>query len=91
MITKIYYQEINLKVVDVKTAGQFYLYSNLIDEGTMFQDEYEEHEMNQLRIRNGLLRSAVETKELPIRIVDPSRSQLSISSIKDRVVLTYDM
>jgi len=89
-ITSVYYQEIDPKIVDIQTAGEFYYNHNLLDVHEMFHDDYERSEIEQLNLRNILLGEAIKCEDIQGNVKVDS-SILAISSLKNKVVLVAEL
>lgn len=89
-ISKIFYTEIKPEACTVQQAGEFYYHFNIVSIHTMFHDDYEEYEMNQIQLKNKTLGDAISQEKMDGRPKVGS-SVLAISSIKNKVILIADM
>jgi hypothetical protein len=90
-ISKVYYEEIDPSQMNIREAGAFYYYTNLVTaDDEAFQEAYETYEMGQLYFKNRLIASAKLNGKLE-GIPNINRSLLAISSIKERVILLVDL
>lgn len=87
-ITEVYYEEVDPSEIDLRTAGEFYFNTNLIQISPLFFEGYEVTEDKQLRARNRLLAKAMEHDGIPE--LNISTSMLAISSLKNKVILVAE-
>jgi len=62
MIKEVYYEEIDPLLITMEEAGEFYYHTNLIGIHSMFHNDYETYEINQINIRNKIVRSVIDVE-----------------------------
>jgi len=82
-IVEVYYEETD---ANVRESGEFYYYFNLIGMSESFNAKYEQHESDQIAIRNKTVAAAMDREELPNRL-KIQHSILAISSLKNKIAL----
>ena len=85
-ISEVYYEEISKEECTPIEAAEFYYLFNLIDADKTFYEEYENHEMKQLKLRNRLLGNAVKNNTIP-KPPKMDTALLGISSLKNQMIL----
>lgn len=88
-ISEVYYKEIGPEICDPVETGEFYFFYNLLGVDDRFQEGYEQHEIKQLDIRNQVLRSAIDAKEIA-RHPKVNTTIFGLSSLKDSAVLVVE-
>jgi hypothetical protein len=86
-IQEIYYEELDNDICSIEEAGQYYYYSNYLDDENY--PEYEKYEMNQIKLRNIIIGNA--KKRGDIENVKVDSSILALSTLKNKVVLFVDV
>jgi len=89
-ISEIYYEEINPSTITIQKAGEFYYHFNLVGVHSMFHDEYEKYEMDQLNIRNKVIGDAIKRGDIKGSI-RTDKSMIAISSLKNKVVMIAEL
>lgn len=88
-ISNVYLAVVDPNDCSVEKAGEYYYLYNLLGTHEMFEDEYEMHEAEQLKLKNQIIKAAIDSGELPSR-PNLNTTMLGISSIHDREVLVVE-
>lgn len=88
-ISKVYFRPITPEECSVEKAGEYYYMFNLLGAHEMFHDAYEKHEEEQLKLKNAIIKEALESGELPSH-PKLNTTLLGISSINDREILVVE-
>lgn len=89
MISEVYYEEIDPQTADPTEMAKFYYLFNMIGVSEEFEEQYTDHEINQLSIRNKVITRAMNAGQLS-RHPRIDTTILGISPLHNKSILIVD-
>lgn len=85
-ISKVFYEEIDSKKLNIEKSGEYYFLYNLIGLNDSIDEEYMKYEEMQMKVRNDVIKTAIKNENITIH---PLMSTLimTLSSYKNKPVI----
>lgn len=90
MITPILYEEISPDVCTNEKASEYYFYQNALGLSDTLDEEFEQYEAEQIKMRNKVIANAFHTENFHT-VPDLNSTIFGVSAIKNKVILITEM
>ena len=89
-ITNVFYTEIDPEVCTMQDAAKHHYLFNLLKYHEIFQDEYQQYEENQIKLKNAIIGNAIRSGEISTK---PSMMStiFGISSKKNKAIIITEI